>query len=196
MERQPADYFFSRLAASPGATRLLSAGWLWAPWDAVVVYDLAAALADPRHLDELAGASRHTRYVGLAEESRAVWLDEYHALLAASLEPEDPADAAEAAAEDGGPRLLPGGLAVFDVRTRTCRWASPPRSEPIGTLMPVGREHLLSPYNHSKLIALRTGTVVAEWQDLRTGRPWEPPFTPRSSAGPPGDHGRIDLGFG
>ena len=50
---------------------------------------------------------------GLAEESSAAWLDDDHVLLAASLEPEDPTDAAEADAESGSaPRLRPGGLAI------------------------------------------------------------------------------------
>jgi hypothetical protein len=74
-DRKPSDIFHSRLAASPHGKRLLSAGWLWHPLSLVVCFDVAQALADPRHLDD-----RHDLPLsfnpGLAEESSACWLDD------------------------------------------------------------------------------------------------------------------------
>lgn len=167
VERDPEDFFHSRLSPSPGGTRLASAGWLWHPWDAVSVYDVQATLVDPRHLDSIHGVSPHTRNVCLAEESAAAWLDEDHLIVAASTEDEDPEEASEAG---GGPRLLPGGLAVFNVRTGACVRATPKRNEPAGILMPVGPEHAVSFYGHPKLLSLTTGEPVLQWSDLRTGR--------------------------
>lgn len=48
-----ADFFHSRLRFSPGGGHLLSAGWVWHPWDALAVYDVAAVLADPTLLNTL-----------------------------------------------------------------------------------------------------------------------------------------------
>ncbi len=47
-EREPDDFFHSRLAVSPSGRYLLSAGWVWHPWGCLVVFDLRQALADPR----------------------------------------------------------------------------------------------------------------------------------------------------
>ncbi|WP_125736036.1 hypothetical protein [Amycolatopsis sp. WAC 04197] len=46
-EREPSDFFHSRLAVSPDGRYLLSAGWVWQPWYGLAVYDLEKALADP-----------------------------------------------------------------------------------------------------------------------------------------------------
>lgn len=70
-QRQPADFFHSRLAASPSGQHLLSAGWIWHPVDAVHVYDVAAALTEPTHLD---GAG--LQLDAWAEECSATFLDD------------------------------------------------------------------------------------------------------------------------
>jgi len=44
------DVFHSRLAASPDGRWLLSAGWVWQPWNVACVYDVARALVEPAHL--------------------------------------------------------------------------------------------------------------------------------------------------
>jgi len=49
--RRRSTFFHSRLEFSPDGRYLLSAGWFWHPWDAVHVYDVSAALSDPRSLD-------------------------------------------------------------------------------------------------------------------------------------------------
>jgi hypothetical protein len=50
-DRKPSDFFHSRLAASPHGKRLLSAGWLWHPLNALAWFNVAQSLADPRPLD-------------------------------------------------------------------------------------------------------------------------------------------------
>ncbi len=113
-DRKPSDFFHSRLAASPSGKRLLSAGWLWHPFDGVAWFDIAQALVDPCHLDgfhHLPSSSNP----GLAEESSACWLDDDCIVVAASAEPEQ-----NSVVGDAGPRLRPRGLAVCDVTKRTC----------------------------------------------------------------------------
>src|SRR5262249_14918529 len=107
-ERTPDDFFHSRLAASPHGKRLLSAGWVWHPWSAVVCFDITRALADSNHLDRI-DPLPYSQKVCLAEQSSACWLDDDRIAVAASDDPEDPQDNRDAGA---APRRLPRGLAV------------------------------------------------------------------------------------
>jgi hypothetical protein len=163
-ERKPADFFHSRLAGSPNGKRLLSAGWVWHPWSAVVSFDVARALADPHHLDSGDDVSAYSRNVCLAEESSACWLDDDRIAVAASDEPEDP----EEVKVDGEPRLLPRGLAVFDVTNGACL-RTLQFDQQLGTILAIGKHHILSLYRHPKLIELSTGKVVHVWVDLHSG---------------------------
>jgi hypothetical protein len=161
-DRKPWDVFHSRLAASPGGKRLLSAGWLWSPLSVVLCYDVAQALADPRHLDGRPDFPS-TFNPCLAEEGSACWLDDDCTAVAASAEPEQ--DDAE---DDPEPRLRPRGLAVYDMANRT-RLQLFQLDEPAGTIMALGKRHVLSLYRHPKLIDLSTGKVIHTWTGLRSG---------------------------
>ena len=50
-DREPNDFFYSRLQINRACTHLLSAGWVWHPLDFTGVCTLKDALSDPRHLD-------------------------------------------------------------------------------------------------------------------------------------------------
>jgi hypothetical protein len=163
--RKPSDFFHSRLAASPHGKRLLSAGWVWHPWNAVMYFDVAQALADPHHLDG-GDALPHSRNVCLAEESSACWLDDDCIAVAASAELEDPEESREV---DAGPCLRPRGLAVYNVANRTCLQACQ-LNEPAGTMLALGNRHILSLYRHPKLVDLSTGQVIHVWTELQSGR--------------------------
>ncbi|MFN7976306.1 MAG: hypothetical protein U0166_28895 [Acidobacteriota bacterium] len=162
--RRPSDFFHSRLAASPSGRRLLSAGWVWHPWDAVVFFDVAGALRDPSSLDRL-DSLPESRHVGLAEETSAVWLDDDRVAVSSSDETEEPEEAAEAG---GNPRLRPRGIAVYDVPTGRCL-SSIVLGEVAGTMMPAGARHVVSFYREPKLIELATGTIVHRWEGVDSG---------------------------
>ncbi|HEY8144172.1 MAG TPA: hypothetical protein VIG06_15910 [Kofleriaceae bacterium] len=167
-ERAPRDFFHSRLAISPGGARLVSAGWVWQPWDAVLWFDLEAALGDPTVLDRMDGSPELSRNVCLAEESGAAWLDDRRLLLVGSAEGEDPEEAAETDREHPGPRLRPCGLAVYDVEVKNYV-AAAVGSGPLGTVMPLGTGHVVAFHRHPRVIALDSGEVVREWPDLSSG---------------------------
>jgi hypothetical protein len=162
-DRRVVDFFHSRLTPSPSGTRLLSAGWVWHPLDAVLWFDVAAALTDPRALDRLVG-SEQSRIAGLAEETSATWLDDDTLVVGSSEQTED---ADEVADLELAPRLLPNALALLDTRTKRYT-ACIELGEPPGTLMAVGQEHVVTFRRRPRLVSLRTGRAVHEWNDLPT----------------------------
>jgi len=161
-DRQPLDVCHSRLAASPHGKRLLSAGWVWHPLSVVVCFDVGQALADPRHLDN-GEAIHHSTDPGLAEQSSACWLDDDCLAVAASTEPGQ-----DGVADDTEPRPCRHSLAVYDLTSGTCL-RSFEVAEPAGTIMALGKRHVLSLYRHPKLIDLSTGDVVHVWTELHSG---------------------------
>jgi hypothetical protein len=178
-ERQPSDFFHSRLAASPRGKRLLSAGWVWHPVDVVASFDVARAIADPHHLD------RGDKMPQLgAEVASACWLDDDCIVVGSSAEPIGPEGLGEPddEARMAGPARLPpqaaflserlppltGGLAVYDLARGQCLHRLQLSEEP-GTIVPIGRHHVLSLYRHPKLIDLSSAQVLYVWTELDSG---------------------------
>jgi hypothetical protein len=131
----------------------------------VACFEVERALADPHHLDRGEKVSPHSGNVGLAEECSACWLDDDRVVIGASNEAEDPAEVQEAG---DAARLLPRGLAVYDLAAGQCLRAVQLAEQP-GTILPVGRHHVLSLYRDPKLIDLATGEVLHAWADLSSG---------------------------
>ncbi|CAN5801012.1 hypothetical protein BH09VER1_BH09VER1_48820 [soil metagenome] len=158
------DFFHSRLAVSPGGRFLLSAGWCWHPWDAVVYYDLEAALKDPSHLDSVRWGVPPEGKPGCAEESTACWLREGEVLLGASTEPETEEEARDPEVN----RLKPSGLARYNIIDQTVRGVGV-LDEPAGTLMPVGATHAMAFYKYPRLIRLSDGHVEFSLPAISSG---------------------------
>ena len=78
---ESADFFHSRISANPSGTRLLSAGWVWHPWDSVIYFDVERALHEPQHLDAVDWRAPTSGYVGLTEESFATWQDDRRTIV-------------------------------------------------------------------------------------------------------------------
>lgn len=162
--REPGDYFHSRLAVSPAGTRMLTAGWVWHPWDFVGWFDLGSALEQPTTLDEpqIADEALH---VGLFEEASAAWMSDDTLLVGSSDEVEDPEEVAELGA---APRLFSPGVAVLDVVagqvTHAIRLQHPP-----GAMLPVGTEAVVTFYEHPRLYRLSDGALLHAWPGLPTG---------------------------
>ncbi len=177
VDRNPEDFFHSRLAASADGRYLVSAGWIWHPIDAACVFDVAAALGDPTTLDRgrpLASSS----HVGRAEIAAVAWMDDRHVVVAGSHEPEDPEEIADAG---DAPRLRPDGLAVVEVDSGNYQ-SSVVVASRVGTVMAVGRRRAVSFFGQPQLIDLATGSVLAPW-DIASGEQagsilWHRPLPP------------------
>jgi hypothetical protein len=166
--REDIDFFHSRLAVSPNAKRLLSAGWVWHPWDVVQWLDLAPVLDDPTALDRWMSAAS-SAHVSLAEESSACFIGDEIIAIGSSSEPEDADEAKELDAETANtPRLRSPGLAIFDASTSSCI-ASIPLDKPPGAMMAAGFDHVVCFFEHPRLVSLANQDVVYEWSDLDSG---------------------------
>lgn len=160
-ERSPGDCFHSRFALNPSGTRLLTAGWVWHPWDVVGWFDVERALVDPTHLDRPLSVDGGV-HLGVVEETSAAWVDDDHLLIGSSDEPADDEDAGPA------PRLRPNGIAVVDVRTQQVV-RSGVLGHPPGRMMPVGHDMVVTFFGHPRLYDLASMSLVSEWPDLPTG---------------------------
>ena len=163
-ERKPSDFFHSRLCANPSGTRFASAGWIWQPWDAVALYDVAAALADARSLDAsefMAQAARSFEF----EEIAATFCDDRHILIASA---DGQEDAEESPENRPALRLRPRGIARFDVSNGVCD-AAVVLAQIAGTMMAAGPDHVVAFFGHPRIISLKTGAVLHSFEDLDSG---------------------------
>ncbi|MFD8491720.1 hypothetical protein [Amycolatopsis sp. NPDC059657] len=141
------DIYHSRLAVSPGGRWLLSAGWVWHPIGIAEVFDLDAALADPRTLDAVRTPRSPEPPAGEVES--ACWLDDDR-LAVFSIGSEND-----------------GELGVWSMEAAD--WTSKVSYQGhLGTIARFG-DHLLSFYEYPKLLDPVTGEVVASWPHLPTG---------------------------
>jgi hypothetical protein len=157
-ERSPADFFHSRLAVSPNGRWLFSAGWHWHPFDAIYVYDIAAALADPIHLD---GVGLGIAPDAWADECNACFMPNNQLVVAVNGMETNNADMEVA---DG----LPAEIQTYDLERRE-KLPSVQTLERFGASMPVGNHHLLALYGHPRLIDLQQGSVVQRWPHIKSG---------------------------
>ncbi len=162
--REPQDMFYSRLAVDPSGRYLLSAGWVWTPWDTIRVYAIDAVLRDPRLLDA-PGLEPRTA----AEISGALFADADTLISATSEETfADEDDPEEERQQDPLAYIDPYGLAVYDLQQQVLR-SLVRCAEPIGTAMWLGPRHIVSFYQHPKLIDITSGDIIQRWEALPTG---------------------------
>lgn len=142
------DFFHSRLQVSSDGRYLLSAGWIWHPWDTFQVFDLTQVLQSPESLDR-----------NLSRDLSDVHVGEIHA---AAFNGTDQIVFAGEAGEDGIPLL-----GIYSIQAKAVV-NSLALDSPAGTLMPVG-DVAVSFYESPKLLDLATGKVLYRWPELSTG---------------------------
>ena len=161
-ETKSPDFFHSRLSISPSGAWLLSAGWVWHPFDSLCLYRIADVLARPEALDDWHGwgesVPTHDGPV-----SSAAFLEPDLLLMSSAKDGDNLGN------EDPDALCLrPGTVAVYNLAER--RYISiGPLEDEAGTLMPLGADHVIGFYDHPKLIHLPTGRVLHRWPDLKTG---------------------------
>ena len=152
--RKPSDFFHSNLLASPSGRFLLDAGWVWHPWQVVMLHDMGAALEDAAWLDRVeTDLPQDTELYGGA------FLDEQTVVLLGS--------------GDGKPDSpdvwdRPHVLAVYDRAAKEYR-SVVSTEEAVGSAMPVGDRHVIGFHGHPRLFDVQTGAIVHRWPHLPCG---------------------------
>ena len=145
---EAADFFHSRLQVSSDSKYLLSAGWVWHPWDTIQLFDIAQALQSPESLDRTWNGDLSSANVG--EIHTAAFNGPDLIVFAGEVEEEEII------------RLGSYSIEANAVLT-SCVLDSP-----AGTLMPLG-DIVISFYECPKLLDLATGKVLHRWPELSTG---------------------------
>jgi hypothetical protein len=158
-------FYHSRLKASPDGRYLISAGWVWRPWDALCVFDVDEALKRPAVLDQYGSVDERDEHnlAGWGDEDvgSAAFSGSDHLVLANAEErPDEDAEA--------GFRLHPNRIGLYSLSARRLVSVAS-LDEVAGTLMPVG-EHAVGFYEYPKLIEIASGDVVHRWEELKSGR--------------------------
>lgn len=162
-ESKPKDFFHSRLAVSPDNRYLLSAGWIWHPFDDAWVYDLRRAIEQPESLDADPRKDFPLSRTGVMIASAGFSGSDL--LLVTSIDDYYDPDDVDPTEED---LLEPDSIGVYDLYARSFRTKAR-LTEPAGTLMPLGEDYAIGFYQHPMLIDLKTGAILRKWEDLNSG---------------------------
>ncbi len=159
--RRPRDYFFSRLSTNSKGTMLLVAGWVWNPKDVVAVYDIQAALKNPRTLDD-----QGIGILVVSDSNSASFIDDQTIAIAECLEIEEYEN------DD-----IERPIRVYESRSISThdlisgkQVQSVEVQNEIGTFMPLDPKTIISFFEHPKIVNLETASIGYEWPELKTGK--------------------------
>jgi hypothetical protein len=154
-ERDPSDFFHSRLEISPGETYLMSKGWLWHPWDGIRLYRIRDCINNPKLLDE----SEIYPNVG-TEISTASFITDNKVLIGSSDE--------EEMDDELLANLPPKHIAVWDIELNEL-------SKPVkmngdfGNLIAIDEKYAWDLVSYPKVIDIETGEIVDKDETIFTG---------------------------
>jgi len=151
-ERDSPDFFHSRLSVNSSGTHLMSAGWFWHPMDLVNIYDLSNSDGVPDLDNTSLGVNAGS------EISTCAWLNDESLLTGNSSD-----------SEEEGELDVKGALGAWSIQSQKWVKLSAPEVT-LGTLMPLGEDHVVSFYEHPKLIRISDGAVVKEWSHIDSGK--------------------------
>ncbi|WP_326984123.1 hypothetical protein VUJ46_06135 [Chryseobacterium sp. MYb264] len=158
IDRDPSDFFHSRLEVSPDNKTLLSKGWAWHPFDYVEVFDIEECIENPKALDQ----SKLNPEVN-TEISTASFINNELVLIGASndMEPFD----------DNSPDQLQNGqIGIWNLTTNTVSDIINPECVIGGNLMIIDDTFAWTFYEHPKIINFRTGEIVDEIKEIWSGK--------------------------
>ena len=154
-QRKPADFFHSRLTISPSSRRMLSAGWIWHPFDTVALFDIQSVLARPTTLDLVTCPGLDD----WNEVNSAAFVDDETLLISANSLKVTYGDG------EGHEKACIRMLSLADGKTLhqfNFDLAA-------GVMMPLGGEHVATFYQHPKVFHIPTGELIASWPEIYSG---------------------------
>ena len=156
VEREPVDFFHSRLEVSLDHQFILSKGWYWHPWDGIKLFDVEACMRNPRLLDE--GVSPPD--VG-TEISSASFINEEEILVYATME--------EAMEEELEEPIPQGHLAIWNIQTNTINNAVKVEGN-CGNFFAIDHKKCWDLLGYPKQISLENGAVIDKEESIFSGK--------------------------
>jgi hypothetical protein len=155
-QRNPADFFHSRLVISPGNTFLMSRGWFWHPCDYVKVFKILDCINNPLLLDEAILSP------GIGTEiCTASFINDHKVLLGASDEVFND--------EDLNPSLPSKNIAIWNLNANEITGKTKVESE-FGNLFAINEELAWDMYCFPKIIEIKTGKILDQNESIFCGR--------------------------
>jgi hypothetical protein len=149
------DMFHSRLCVDASNRYLMSAGWVWHPYNTLQLYDLETAIADPTHLDS---RGLTMPYIN-AEVDSAAFLGD--SVVVSTTEEEQ--------LDDPDENVGPMALGVFRIGEQTWQNISV-LNEPTGPMMPIDDQYVVAFHESPRVINVTSGEMVHRWHDIQCGK--------------------------
>lgn len=154
-DRNPSDYFHSRLEISPNGKYLMSKGWFWHPWDGIRLFDIEKCINTPELLDK----SEIYPNVG-TEICTASFIDDSKVLIGSSDEEEINDELLE--------NLPQGHIAIWNVELNQISTPVKVNTE-FGNLYAINEKFAWDIFKFPKIINLETGEIVVKDESLSSG---------------------------
>lgn len=153
--RNPSDYFHSRLEVSPNGKYLMSKGWFWHPWDSIRLFDIKKCIESSEGLDN----SEIYPNVG-TEICTASFIDDNKVLIGSSDEEEMNDDLLE--------NLPPKHIAIWNIELNQISKPIKVQSE-FGNLFAINEKLAWDLFKYPKIIDIETGEIIDKDESLSSG---------------------------
>jgi len=154
-DRNPSDFFHSRLEISPNGKYLMSKGWFWHPYDTIRVFDIMECIQQPKLLDQ----SQIYPNVG-TEIATASFIDDNTVLIGSSSE--------EAINDDLLENLPPNHIAIWDIQSDQV--SKPVKMDiEFGNLYAISDQYAWDIYKFPKIINIKTGEITDRDETIVSG---------------------------
>jgi len=155
-ERDPQDFFHSRLEVSNDNKYLLSKGWFWHPFDSIKLFDIEKCISDAKLLDSGISVPNVTSEIGSAS-----FIDNNRILVCASNE--EPMD------DEKEESIPPGHIAIWNFITNEIS-RSVKINGVFGNVFAIDDKKCWDLYDYPKIIDLISGEVIDKDEEVFSGK--------------------------
>lgn len=155
-ERDPKDFFHSRLEVSEDNKYLLSKGWVWHPFDEIRLFEIEKCFAEPQLLDEGRLIPNCT-----AEICSASFIDNNRVVVCAS--EEEPFD------DENEEPIPPTHIAIWNIETDEVSKAAKIKGE-FGNLFAIDETKVWDMYKYPKIIDIKSGEIIDSLEEIDSGK--------------------------
>lgn len=154
-KRESKDYFYSRFRVNPSSTFLLSAGWVWHPYDMMEYVEIEKGLTNNEVFDKWS-----TTFSFDAEICSAEFLT--NDLIIAGTSDEEPME------EENDDCLNSSQIGLYSISKKQFIKKINVNFK-LGTIIPVNMNVVWNLYQYPQLVDLNTGKILQKFEDIESG---------------------------